>query len=106
MPRLCGFGGYAIEEAVLELTKRGAGMTILFLLVTGVCQSLNELGVVSVTKNQKRTSRTACYGPGPVVALKMPVPLTLANGCNPTTSFAQAFQHASSNDWFRTYTAG
>ena len=23
---------------------------------------------------------------------------TLANGCNPTTSFAQAFQHASSND--------
>ena len=24
--------------------------------------------------------------------------LTLANGCNPTTSFAQAFQHASSND--------
>ena len=25
-------------------------------------------------------------------------PLTLANGCNPTTSFAQAFQHASSND--------
>ena len=26
------------------------------------------------------------------------VTLTLANGCNPTTSFAQAFQHASSND--------
>ena len=26
------------------------------------------------------------------------LPLTLANGCNPTTSFAQAFQHASSND--------
>ena len=24
--------------------------------------------------------------------------LTLANGCNPTTSFAQVFQHASSND--------
>ena len=41
-------------------------MTILFLLVTGVCQSLNELGVVSVTKKwsgQNRTSRTACYGP-------------------------------------------
>ena len=38
----------------------------LFLLVTGVCQSLNELGVVSVTKKwsgQNRTSRTACYGP-------------------------------------------
>ena len=34
----------------------------LFLLVTGVCQSLNELGVVSVTKKwsgQNRTSRTA-----------------------------------------------
>ena len=26
-------------------------MTTLFLLVTGVCQSLNELGVVSVTKS-------------------------------------------------------
>ena len=26
------------------------------------------------------------------------VTLTLANGCNPTTSLAQAFQHASSND--------
>ena len=26
------------------------------------------------------------------------VSLTLANGCNPTTSNAQAFQHASSND--------
>ena len=26
------------------------------------------------------------------------VTLTLANGCNPTTSFAQAFQYASSND--------
>ena len=41
-------------------------MTTLFLLVTGVCQSLNELGVVSVTKKwsgQNRTSRTACYGP-------------------------------------------
>ena len=50
----------------LELTKRGAGMATLFLLVTGVCQSLNELGVVSVTKKwsgQNRTSRTACYGP-------------------------------------------
>ena len=46
-------------------------MTTLFLLVTGVCQSLNELGVVSVTKKwsgQNRTSRSACYGPtcGPV----------------------------------------
>ena len=40
----------SIEEAILELTKRGAGTTTLFLLVTGVCQSLNELGVVSVTK--------------------------------------------------------
>ena len=42
-------------------------MTTLFLLITGVCQSLNELGVVSVTKKwsgQNRTSRTACYGPG------------------------------------------
>ena len=41
-------------------------MTTLFLLVKGVCQSLNELGVVSVTKKwsgQNRTSRTACYGP-------------------------------------------
>ena len=41
-------------------------MTTLFLLVTGVCQSLNELGVASVTKKwsgQNRTSRTACYGP-------------------------------------------
>ena len=41
-------------------------MTILFLLVTGVCQSLNELGVVSVPKKwsgQNWTSRTACYGP-------------------------------------------
>ena len=41
-------------------------MTTLFLLFTGVCQSLNELGVVSVTKKwsgQNRTSRTACYGP-------------------------------------------
>ena len=51
----------------LELTKRGAGMTTLFLLFTGVCQSsLNELGVASVTKKwsgQNRTSRTACYGP-------------------------------------------
>ena len=34
VPRLMG---YAIEEAILELTRRGAGMTILFLLVTGVC---------------------------------------------------------------------
>ena len=46
----CGFGGYTIEEAILELTKQGTGMTTLFLLVTGVCQSPNELGVVSVTK--------------------------------------------------------
>ena len=41
-------------------------MTTLFLIVTGVCQSLNELGVASVTKKwsgQNRTSRTACYGP-------------------------------------------
>ena len=44
-------------------------MTTLFLLVTGGgggCQSLNELGVASVTKKwsgQNRTSRTACYGP-------------------------------------------
>ena len=41
-------------------------MTTLFLLVMGVCQSLNELGVASVTKKwsgQNRTSRTACYGP-------------------------------------------
>ena len=41
-------------------------MTTLFLLVMGVCQSLNELGVVSVTKKwsgQNRTNRTACYGP-------------------------------------------
>ena len=48
---------------------RGAGMTTLFLLVTGGCQSLNELGVVSVTKKwsgQNRTSRTACYGPGSI----------------------------------------
>ena len=55
-----------IVEAILELTKRGAGMMALFLLVTGVCQSLNEFGVVSVTKKwsgQNRTSRTACYGP-------------------------------------------
>ena len=54
------------EEAILELSKRGAGMTTLFLLVTGVCQSLNELGVVSVTKKwsgQNRTNRTTCYGP-------------------------------------------
>ena len=49
-------------------------MTTLFLLVTGVCQSLNELGVVSVTKKwsgQNRTSRTACYGP---VAVQLPLP--------------------------------
>ena len=63
----CAFGGIAttIEEAILELTKRGAGMTTLFLLVTGVCQSLNELAVASVTKKsgQNWTSRTACYGP-------------------------------------------
>ena len=55
-----------IEEAILELTKRGADMTTLFLIVTGGCQSLNELGVASVTKKwsgQNRTSRTACYGP-------------------------------------------
>ena len=41
-------------------------MTTFFHLVTGVCQSLNELGMVSVTKKwsgQNRTSRTACYGP-------------------------------------------
>ena len=67
MPRLIRRRRITIEEAILELTKRGAGMTTLFLLVTEVCQSLNELGVVSVTKKwsgQKRTSRTACYGPG------------------------------------------
>ena len=29
-------------------------MTTLFLLITGVCQSLNELGVVSVTKKVVR----------------------------------------------------
>ena len=34
-----------------------------------------------------------------LVLLKLSgVNFTLANGCNPTTSFAQAFQHASSND--------
>ena len=52
--------------SLAQLTKQGAGMTILFLLVTGVCQSLNELGVASVIKKwsgQNRTSRTACYGP-------------------------------------------
>ena len=66
VPRLIRLRGYTIEEAILELTKRGAGMTTLFLLVTGVCQSLNELGMVSVTKKwsgQNRTSQTACYGP-------------------------------------------
>ena len=33
---------YHYRRSILELTKRGAGMTTLFLLVTGVCQSLNE----------------------------------------------------------------
>ena len=67
VPRLMRLRRITIEEAILELSKRGAGMTTLFLLVTGVCQSLKELGVVSVTKKwsgQNRTSRTACYGPG------------------------------------------
>ena len=48
-------------------------MTTLFLLVTWVCQSLNELGVASVTKKwsgQNRTSRTACYGPARVAVDK------------------------------------
>ena len=36
-------------------------MTILFLLLTGVCQSLNELGVVSVTK--KWSAKTGPAGP-------------------------------------------
>ena len=39
-------------------------MTTLFLLVMGVCQSLNELGVVSVTKKWSGQNRTTCYGPG------------------------------------------
>ena len=34
-------------------------MTTLFLLVTGVCQSLNELGVVSVTEKWSVQNRTA-----------------------------------------------
>ena len=66
MPWLMWLRRITIEEGILELTKQGAGMTTLFLLVMGVCQSLNELGVVSVTKKwsgQNRTSRTACYGP-------------------------------------------
>ena len=50
VPRLIWRRRITIEEAILELTKQGAGMTTLFFLVTGVCQSLNELGVVSVTK--------------------------------------------------------
>ena len=48
-------------------------MTTLFLLVTGVCQSLNELGMVSVTKKwsgQNRTSPTACYGPARLYSLQ------------------------------------
>ena len=40
---------------------------------------------------------TAFLQDGPSVNV-LPLSLTLANGCNPTTSFAQAFQHASSND--------
>ena len=47
-------------------------MTTLFPLFTGVCQSLNELGVVSVTK-----SGPAKTGPAGPLATALPMAVTV-----------------------------
>ena len=44
-------------------------------------------------------TRLFCLGSGCLTIARLSsLTLTLVNSCNPTTSSAQAFQHASSND--------
>ena len=69
--------------------------------VWGSLRSPNKLGYVKLGSTAFKVPKDGCGVPSTARALLGPeglLILTLTNGCNPTTSFAQAFQHASSND--------